>query len=185
MKTVTTLTLLLLVTGCFTQAQDVTIYAKKISPTETPQEIKEALKKDFPENAEAVKYYMFPENMVDSEWSVALDEHLKAGENDHYAVKLKGKKGGYVYGLYNKDGELEVLKMEAVDFVMPPAITTAATTGEYEGYKIKSNKYKCYKVLNKKTNKEYIQVEVAKGKDIKTLYFTPAGEFIREKQKLL
>ena len=166
-------------------AQDVTVYAKKISEGETPTAIKEALKKDFPDNAEAIKYYMFPENLVESEWGVALDESVKTQENNYYTVRLKGKKGGYIYGLYNKDGELEVLKIEAIDFALPSEIVKAATTGTYEGYAIKSNKYRCYKVVDKKKNKEYIEVEIEKGKEAKTLYFTPEGQFIKEKQKLL
>lgn len=70
--------------------------------------------------------------------------------------------------------------MEAVDFALPRAIATAATSGDYEGYQIKSNKYKCIQVIDKKSNKEYVEVVVAKGKKTKTLYFTPEGEFIKE-----
>lgn len=186
MKTICTLIVISAIAIQYAAAQqDVTVYAKKISADETPQAVKDALKKDFPDNAEAIKYYMFPENMVDSEWGVALNEQLKKGDHEFYTVKLKGKKGGYIYGLYNSKGELIELKMEAIDFALPENIASAATSGQYEGYKITGNKYKCYKVVNKESNKEYIQVEVAKGKDKKTLYFTPQGEFIKEKEKLL
>ena len=86
-----------------------------------------------------------------------------------------------MYGLYNKDGELEVLKMEAREFELPEAIVAHATTGKYEGYEIQSQKYKAYKVIDKRTDKEYVQVEVKKGNKTKTLYYTPEGQFIKEK----
>jgi hypothetical protein len=167
--------------GIASAQDEVTIYAKKVSSGETPPAIVEAVKKDFPDNADAIKVYLNPENMVDSEWGAALDKKISEGEHSYYTVKMKGKKGGYIYGLYDGNGVLKVLKMEAVDFVLPAEIVTASTTGKYEGYKIKGNKYKCYKVLDKSTNKEYVQVEIARGKDKKTLYFTPQGEFIKEK----
>ena len=48
MKTLTAIILLGLVFGPFlAKSQDETIYAKKISPDETPDAIKEALKKRF------------------------------------------------------------------------------------------------------------------------------------------
>jgi hypothetical protein len=164
-----------------TMSQDETLYAKQITPEETPEAIKEALKKDFPDAIKDIHYYMVPENMVDSEWGVAMQESAQKGEGGYYTVQMKGKGGGYVYGLYNSDGELEVMKMEANDFKLPEEITTHATTGEYEGYEIQSQKYKCYKVIDKRTNKEYVQVEVKKGDSEKTLYYSPEGEFIREK----
>lgn len=181
MKTKSTLILLALAANACLYAQDVvTVYAKKISQEETPPAIVEALKKDFPDNADDIMYYLYPENKGVEDWRVALDSAVKQGDSEQYAVKLKGKKGGYVYGLYNKDGELQVLKIEAIDFALPPAIAKAATTGDYEGYHIKSNKYKCIQVVDKKSNKEYVQVVVAKGKKTKNLFFTPEGEFIKE-----
>ena len=182
MKKLTAIILLGLVVGPFVaMSQDETIYAKRISPDETPEAIKDALKKDFPQAVEDIQYYMVPDNMVDSEWGVAMSEKVKKGEKDYYTVQLKGEGGGFVYGLYNKDGELEVLKMEAREFQLPDAIVTHATTGKYEGYEIQSQKYKAYKVIDKRTDKEYVQVEVKKGNKTKTLYYTPEGQFIREK----
>ena len=182
MKTLTAFILLALVYSPFvTKSQDEKIYAKEITPEETPEAIKEALKKDFPDAIKDIQYFMVPDNMVDSEWGVAMDEKVKKGGDDYYTVQMKGKGGGFVYGLYNKDGELEVLKMEANDFELPEEIVTHATTGKYEGYEIQSQKYKAYKVVDKRTNKEYVQVEVKKGNKTKTLYYTPQGAFIREK----
>lgn len=182
MKTLTAFILSgLLYSPFVTNGQDETIYAKKITPEQTPEAVKAALQKDFPEAVKDIHYFMVPENMVYSEWGVAMHEKVKQGESEYYTVQMKGKGGGYVYGLYNEDGELEVLKMEANDFKLPEKIVNHATTGQYEGYTVESQKYKCYKVIDKKTNKEYVQVEVKKGKDTKTLYYTPEGEFIREK----
>jgi hypothetical protein len=181
-KTLTAFILLGLVySPIVTKSQDESIYAKEITPAEAPEAIKEALKKDFPDAIKDIQYYMVPENMVDSEWGVAMKEDMKGSDNDYYAVQLKGSGGGFVYGLYNKKGELEVLKMEANDFELPEKMVTHATTGDYEGYEIQSQKYKCYKVIDKRTNDEYVKLEVKKGDVTKELYYTPAGDFIHEK----
>jgi len=182
MKTLIAVILMALVYSPFvTKSQDERLYAKQISPSETPEAIKEALKKDFPDAIKDIHYYMVPGNMVNSEWGVAMNESMKKGDNDYYTVELKGEGGGFVYGLYNKDGELEVMKMEANNFDLPAEVTTHATSGKYEGYEIQSQKYKCYKVIDKRTNTEYVQVEIKKDNDVKVLYYTPKGEFIREK----
>jgi hypothetical protein len=165
-----------------TQSQDETLYAKEITPAETPEAIKEALKKDFPDAIKDIHYYMVPENMLESEWGVAMKENMKTNNSNYYTVQLKGAGGGFVYGLYNADGELEVMKMEANDFELPEKMVAHATSGENEGYEIHSQKYKCYKVIDKRTNDEYVQLEVKKGDDIKTLYYSPAGDFIEEKK---
>lgn len=182
MKTLTTFILLgLLFSPFISKSQNEKIYAKQITPGETPEPIKEALKKDFPDAVKDIQYYMVPENMVDSEWGVAMKESSKSGDKSYYTVEMKGKGGGFVYGLYNQDGELEVMKMEANDFELPKQVVTHATTGEYQGYKIQTKKYKCYKVIDQRTKDEYVQVETKKGNDTKTLYYSLAGDFIKEK----
>jgi hypothetical protein len=160
---------------------DITMYAKKVAPGETPPAVMDAVNKDFPQNVEAIKVYLNPENMVDTEWGAELNEKIKEGGKAYYTIKMKGEKGGFVYGPYDSNGQLKVMKIEANDVVLPPAIVTAATSGTYEGYQIKSNKYKCYQVIDKNTNKEYVQVSIEKGKDKKTLFFTPSGEFVKDK----
>lgn len=183
MKNVTAIVLLGLLCSPFVmKSQDEKIYAKQITSDETPEAIKEALKKDFPDAIKDIQYYMVPDNMVSSEWGVAMSESVDTGEKEYYTVEMKGKGGGFVYGLYNRQGELEVMKMEAKDFKLPQEIVTHATTGQYKGYKIQSQKYSCYKVIDKRTNTEYVQVETKKGNDTKVLYYTPKGEFIREKK---
>ena len=92
---------------------------------------------------------------------------------------LKGKKGGYVYGLYDKDGNLKKMKLLANDFALPSNIRTAATSGSYSGYEIESDKF--VKVIDKKTDKQYVEVVVSKGRDKRKLYFDPNGKFIKEK----
>jgi hypothetical protein len=182
MKKVNTIIIIVLLATATANAQEeVTLYAKKVPEGETPQAIVDAVKKDFPESAQAVQYYLNPDEMVDSEWGQALHEKIREGNHEYYTVQMKGSNGGYIYGLYDSEGELEVLKMEANNFALPQNIVTASTTGRYEGYKITSNKYKCYKVIDKRTNDEYIQVEIEKGKDNKTLFYTAQGEFIKEK----
>ena len=182
MKTLSAFILLgLLYSPFVTNSQDDRLYSKQISPDETPAAIKEALKKDFPEAIKDIQYYMAPENIATSEWGGAMNEGVKKGDDDYYTVEMKGSGGGFVYGLYNKNGELEVLKMEANEFDLPKEIITHATSGTYEGYEIQSQRYKCYKVVDKRTKTEYVEVEVMKDNDTKTLYYTPQGAFIREK----
>ena len=182
MKTLSAFILLALLYSPFlTMSQDQEIYAKEISSEETPEAIKEALKKDFPDALKDIHYYMAPENILDSEWGGAMKEEMEHSDKDYYTVQLKGEGGGFVYGLYNKDGELEEMKMEANEFELPEKMVTHATSGKYEGYEIQSQKYKCYKVIDKQTKTEFVQLEVKKGNDTKVLYYHPDGEFIREK----
>jgi hypothetical protein len=164
-----------------TKSQDETLYTKQITPDETPQAVKEALKKDFPEAVADIQFYMVPDNIVDSEWGALMSEKVAEGDNQYYEVKLKGSGGGFVYGLYNRNGELEVLKMEALDFEIPENIRTHATTGKYEGYEVQSQKYSCHKVIDKRTNNEFVEVQVKKGDDTKTLVYRLNGDFIKEK----
>src|SRR5690606_32021232 len=98
---------------------------------------------------------------------------------DHYSVLVKGKKGGYAYGLYDKDGELKSMKIVAIDFELPPSIRTVATTGKYAGYTISSDKF--VKILDQRKDKEYVVVRVEKGSDKRKLYFSPDGKLIKEK----
>lgn len=174
--------MLLALAGFNVQAQETelfTIDAKKVSSETIPTEILAAVKSDFPGN-DVIDYYLLPAEKVSNEWDVTVNDHLKSGEDvDHYTVMLKGKKGGYVYGLYNKEGDLESMKVLAKDFALPSAIQTAATSGEYSGYAIKSDKY--VKVVNAKTDKEYVEVVVAKDGKNKKLYFDSNGKFVKEK----
>src|SRR6187431_1458823 len=105
MKTLTAFLLMALVYSPFlTKGQDDRLYSKQITPEETPPAIKEALKKDFPDAIKDIHYYMVPENMLDSEWGVAMKESMKQNHSNYYTVQLKGAGGGFVYGLYNADG---------------------------------------------------------------------------------
>ena len=120
MKTLTAFLLMALVYSPFvTKSQDDRLYSKQITPEETPPAIKEALKKDFPDAVKDIHYYMVPENMANSEWGAAINESVKRGDNEYYEVEMKGSGGGFVYGLYNKDGQLEIMKMEAMSSIFP------------------------------------------------------------------
>ena len=157
-----------------------TIDAKPISPQAIPSDVMESIKQDFPGN-EVVQYYLLAADRVNPEWAVVMEDNLEPGDQiDHYTVMLKGKKGGYVYGLYNKDGDLQKMKVLANDFALPESISKAATSGNYDGYAIKSDKY--VKMVDKKSNREYVEVMVEKSGDAKKLYFDTKGNFIKEKQ---
>ena len=177
------LTILFALVAFRAQAQErelFTIDAKQVSLQTVPSEVLVAVERDFPGN-DVMDYYLLEGNKVNSEWAVSVDDNLKASDEvDHYTVMLKGKKGGYIYGLYNKDGELQKMKVLAKDFALPSSIQTAATSGSYSGYAIKSDKY--VKVLDRKTDKEYVEVVVAKDGKTKKLYFDPQGKLMKEKQ---
>jgi hypothetical protein len=175
--------IILVSVGFNVQAQEkelFTIDAKPISPQAIPSDVMESIKQDFPGN-EVVEYYLLAADKVNPEWAVVMEDNLQpTDEVDHYTVMLKGKKGGYVYGLYNKDGDLQKMKVLANNFALPETISTAATSGNYEGYAIKSDKY--VKMVDKKSNREYVEVMVEKGDDKKKLYFDTKGNLIKEKQ---
>ena len=176
-------TIVLAIAGFDIQAQEekvFTIDAKPISAQEMPEDVMQSIQQDFPGN-EVVEYYLLAADKVDPEWAVVMEDHLEASEQvDHYTFMLKGKKGGYVYGLYNRDGDLQKMKVLANDVALPATISKEATSGNYEGYAIKSDKY--VKVVDKKSNREYVEVVVGKDSDTKKLYFDTKGNFIKEKQ---
>ena len=175
--------IVLAIVGFNVQAQEkelFTIDAKPISSQAIPSDVMESIKQDFPGN-EVIEYYLLSADKVNPEWAVVMEDNLKPTDQvDHYTVMLKGKKGGYVYGLYNKDGDLQKMKVLANDFALPASISKAATSGNYDGYAIKSDKY--VKTVDKKSNREYVEVMVEKGGDKKKLYFDTKGNFIKEKQ---
>jgi hypothetical protein len=175
--------IVLAIVGFDVQAQEkelFTIDAKPISSQQMPSDVVESIKQDFPGN-EVVEYYLLSADKVDPEWAVVMEDNLKPTDQvDHYTVMLKGKKGGYVYGLYNKDGDLKKMKVLANDVALPASISEAATSGNYDGYSIKSDKY--VKMVDNKNNREYVEVTVEKGGDKKKLYFDPKGNLIKEKQ---
>jgi len=180
MKT-TPLILPLLLYAATVSAQDaITITAKKISQSETPVAIVEAVTTDFP-GAEAQAYYLLNAEEVQSDWVVTEEDNMAPGEKaDRYTVSLKGSKGGYIHAFYNANGTLERMKMTAVDFVLPANIRNyISTTPAYKGYAITSDKY--VKVINQKSKKETLEVSVKKGTDTKRLYFDKNGKFIKAK----
>ncbi|MEJ1238414.1 hypothetical protein WBG78_09805 [Chryseolinea sp. T2] len=153
--------------------------AKKISQSETPVTVVEAVKTDFPGN-EIIDYYLYDDDLVNTEWAVTTEDNIEPDQAiDHYSVLLKGKNGGYAYGLYDKNGKLKSVKVVALNFALPAAIRNNATTGKYSGYTIKSDKF--VRVVNRKNDKEYLEVSVEKGSDKKKLYFSPEGDLIKEK----
>lgn len=173
---------LLVTSWHFSIAQETAIFsvdAKKISQTETPVSVLEAVERDFPGN-EVVDYFLYNDELVNSEWSVTVEDNVKPDDKvDHYTVLIKGKKGGYAYGLYDKDGVLKSMKMVAVDFELPSSMRTIATTGKYAGYTISSDKF--VKILDQRKDKEYVVVRVEKGNDQKKLFFSSDGKLIKEK----
>ena len=154
-----------------------TIDAKEISTKTVPQEVVVAVEKDFPGH-DVLVYYMLAGKHVESEWAVTMDDKRNSKSDvDYYTVSLKGKNGGYAYGLYGKDGTLHKMKILEKDFELPASIRSAATSGDYSGYAIKSDKF--VKVVNKKTDKSYVEVVVEKDGKKKKLFFDAQGNMIK------
>jgi hypothetical protein len=180
MKTQIALLFLIAPYGLYAQEKNVfSLDAKKISQTETPVTVLQAVSADFPAS-EVIDYYLYDDNLVSSEWVVTEDDKMQPDTNlDYYSVLIKGKDGGYAYGLYDKNGKLMSMKLIAENFALPPAVASAATTGKYAGYKVKSDKF--VRIVHRKTDKEYLEVLVEKGNDVKKLYFSPDGKLIKAK----
>src|SRR5688572_22154996 len=78
--------------------------ATKILEKHTPVSVVAAVQTDFP-NLAVLEYYRFPAEKIDVEWTVADEDSLRPEvTTDYYTVVLKGKRGGYVYSLYNGNG---------------------------------------------------------------------------------
>ena len=175
------LLIVLLAFACLTiRAQEkelFTVDAKEVSTKTVPEEVVVAVEKDFP-GQDVLVYYTLQGKHVDSEWAVTVDDNRNAKTNvDYYTVSLKGEKGGYIYALYGKDGTLHKMKVLEKDFELPASIRTAATSGDYSGYAIKSDKF--VKVVDRKTDKSYIEVVVEKGGKKKKLFFDTQGNMVK------
>jgi hypothetical protein len=64
------------------------------------------------------------------------------------------------------------------DFALPAGVSRAVACWNYSGYAVKSGED--FKVVVKRTNKEYMEVIVAKASDTKKLYFDTRGNLIKE-----
>lgn len=159
--------------------QFLALNAKKIAEKETAIKVVSAVQRDFPYQR-ILEYYLFPADKIKSEWMVTAGDTVNLAETGvYYTVLLRGKRGEYIYGLYNEEGELQMLKILFLDFSnFPPEVQTAATSGAYEGYRLHTDQY--IKIIGRNPKTEYVQVAVAKGPDYKILIFTNEGRLIKE-----
>jgi hypothetical protein len=154
--------------------------SNKISKSMTPQQVIDSLNAHFP-NAQAVKYYKAPQDVINRGWTVSKDDNMGGGQEiEYYTITFKNEDLDY-YGLFAADGRLIRSKQEnKVDNVPEAVKTSVKALGEqHPGWKVVSKKY--YKNLNSKSMEEYYEIIAQKGDAKKSLYYKPDGTLMEIK----
>jgi len=178
---------LLLCSAVFIHAQENSIVIKgsnQISKELTPKQIVDSLKGRFP-NAEAVKYYKTPASTIEAGWNITSEDNMDANsELDTYTIVFKNDKLQY-YALFDKDGHLLMEEHEETNAALPDVVSNAVKTlakeDKYKNYKLLDKKY--YKQTNYNKSKEYyeiIGVSKTNAKDIKKIKVAPDGTILKE-----
>jgi hypothetical protein len=173
---------LMIAVSFLAQAQDDLVIkgSKQMNKKMTPQQVIDSLNKRFPD-AESVKYFKAPSDVVQQGWTVTEDDNLTSGDEiDYYTITFK-QKGMDYYGLYDKDGNLLQLRVEETSATLPEPIQNSIKllSQSHPGYKIVSKNY--YKNQNYNKNKEYYEIIAEKDKVRKRLYYLPDGTLIKIK----
>ena len=154
--------------------------SNKISKSMTPQQVIDSLNAHFP-NAQAVKYYKAPQDVVNRGWTVSKDDNLGPSDAiDYYTITFKNDNLDY-YGLFAADGRLIRSKQENTVEHVPDAVKTSVQglAAQHPGWKVVSKKY--YKNLNSKSMEEYYEIIAQKGDAKKSLYYKPDGTLMEIK----
>ncbi|NMM48143.1 hypothetical protein [Marinigracilibium pacificum] len=181
MKKLLTIIFSLLVMVVYGQnTQSIMINAEEVPEGNTPEHIVAAVKRDFP-NSQVVSYHLARADHINTHWTLEEDHYMMDEEGpDHYTVKLESPNDdSYIYALYDKDGKLIESKVFTEQFPLPQDIVNQATSGKFEGYTIVSDEF--YRVKRHDHGKEYIQVNIEKGKKHKKLFFSTDGNLMKVK----
>ena len=132
--------------------------SNQISKKMTPQQVIDSLNAHFP-NAQAVKYYKAPADVVARGWSVSKDDNAFSGlmTSNYYTISFKNADLEY-YGLFEADGRLIRSKQQNTVEHLPDAVKTSVTNlgASHPGWKVVSKKY--FKNLDSNSMEEYYEV---------------------------
>lgn len=146
----------------------------KITPVkkgEEPQQVMEAIKKDFPE-AVSKDLAFLPTKIYGDEWNVEVTGD-DVNELNFYEIDLIQGKNHYA-AVYNKDGKLlsskEIIRSES-----PPSVVNEAI-GKFKGWKM-DKFHETIRYRNHKTTDTY-KIKLHKGAEHKVVFIDPKGEII-------
>lgn len=154
--------------------------SNQISKKMTPQQVIDSLNAHFP-NAQAVKYYKAPPDVLERGWTVSKDDNFVHGSQiDYYTISFKNADLQY-YGLFEADGRLIRSKQQNTVEQLPDAVKTAVQNlaAQHPGYKVVSKKY--FKNLDSNSMEEYYEVIATDGNKAKSLYYKPDGTLMEIK----
>jgi hypothetical protein len=169
--------------GLSAHSQDEAVIIKasnQISKKMTPQQVIDSLNAHFP-NAQAVKYYKAPPDVLARGWTVSKDDNWSHSDQiEYYTISFKNADLQY-YGLFEADGRLIRSKQENMVEHLPDAVKTAVQNlaAKYPGWKVVSKKY--FKNLDANSMEEYYEVMATDGTKVKSLYYKPDGTLMKVK----
>jgi hypothetical protein len=179
---------LLLIAACTSlslsaHSQDEAVIIKasnQINKKMTPQQVIDSLNAHFP-NAQAVKYYKAPPDVLARGWTVSTDDNFSHQDQiDYYTISFKNADLQY-YALFEADGRLIRSKQENTVDKVPDAVVTSVKSlaASHPGWKVVSKKY--YKNLDAHSMEEYYEIIATDGNKVKSLYYKPDGTLLKVK----
>lgn len=154
--------------------------SNQISKKMTPQQVIDSLNRHFP-NAQAVKYYKAPQDVVDRGWTVSTDDKgFSHHDIEYYTISFKNADLDY-YALFEADGRLIRSKQENRVDQVPDAVKTAVQNlaPSHPGWKVVGKKY--FKNLDADSMEEYYEIIATDGSKTKSLYYKPDGTLMKIK----
>jgi len=154
--------------------------SNQINKKMTPQQVIDSLNAHFP-NAQAVKYYKAPPDVVARGWTVSTEDNFSHGDQiDYYTISFKNADLQY-YGLFEADGRLIRSKQENTVANVPDAVKTSVQNlaASHPGWKVVSKKY--FKNLDSNSMTEYYEIIATDGTKVKSLYYKPDGTLMEVK----
>ncbi|WP_162633271.1 PepSY-like domain-containing protein [Echinicola strongylocentroti] len=171
MKKVTLILFLGMFVGGAAYAQEERVVLKKVSESEVPAEVVEAIKKDFPQSVvDQIK--ILPADGIDG-WKVTDVQNTMSpnDEMSYYAIDFYGD-GVSGEVLYDEDGNMIVYKKVITNEALPPSIRNHIGT-TYSGWAFIKDKEVIKKTPNSAT--DVYTVVIKKGKEKKILHYDSAG----------
>lgn len=145
-----------------TLTADVYAQGKKIAKKDVPEEVLQRIESDFVSCAENISWY------------------TSTNQNIQYFVLNATGQNMTCEAVYNADGELVYATSTLTNVKLPKSIIKYVNDN-YDGWRVTGDKKK---IRNFDANLSYMEIEIEKGDELKTLYFDSNGEKLPEQMAL-
>lgn len=166
--------MLLLVVSLTSRAQVVeAVVLKPVNKGEEPQEVLDAIKRDFPE-AVSRTLSVLPAKTYGQQWDVEVYKADDEAQPDYYEVRINAK-NGYQTAVYDKTGKLIKVKQVIKNAELPPEVQN--TVKKFVDWKVVGDEER---ITNDKKFTILYKVKLKKGLLSKTLFIDPQGNIKKE-----